>query len=150
VDRGFGGEDGGVVRSPLMTNRPSARSFLDLDVYKLLYDTALKIVREVIPQLPKSEKFDLADQMNRACKAPPALISEGYAKKHQKRAFGKYLEDAIGECNEMITHLSFAKDLGYIDSKLCDELIKTYDIGGKQLYNLAKSWSKQPIRIPKT
>jgi hypothetical protein len=42
----------------------------------------------------------------------------------------------------MITHLSFAKDLGYVDPKLCGELIKTYDIAGKQLYNLARSWSK--------
>lgn len=125
-----------------MSNQSPARSFLDLDVYELLYDAALRVVREVVPQLPKHEKFDLADQMSRACKSPPALIAEGYAKKHHKRAFGKYLKDAIGECNEMITHLSFAKDLGYADSELCDELIEVYDIGGKQLYNLAKSWSK--------
>lgn len=143
MSRGSGSEGGGVVLSSSMTSRPPARSFLDLDVYKLLYKASLKVIKEVIPQLPKSEKFDLGGQMNRACKAPPALIAEGYAKKHQKRAFGKYIDDAIGECNEMITHLSFARDLGYVDTRLCDELIKAYDIAGKQLYSLGKSWAAQ-------
>lgn len=80
---------------------------------------------------------------SRRDKAPPTLIAEGYSKRHQKRAFKKYLDDAMGECNEMIVHLSFAKDLGYVDAKLCDELIDIYDKGGKQLYNLGKSWMKQ-------
>ena len=42
----------------------------------------------------------------------------------------------------MIVHLSFVRDLKYVDVDLCDELIDVYDKGGKQLYNLGKSWTK--------
>jgi len=122
-----------------------ARSFLDLDVYQNLYKAMIMVLTKIIPKLPKEEKFDLANQMRRACKAPPALIAEGYAKKNHKKEWQKYLDDAIGECNEMIVHLSCAKDVysNYVDAGLCQELIKAYDIAGKQLYRLAESWRER-------
>lgn len=74
--------------------------------------------------------------------APCAIIAEGYAKKNQKLGWKKYLNDAIGECNEMITHLTYVRDLypDRIDVGLCDKLIETYDVSGKQLYRLAQNW----------
>ena len=123
-----------------------ARSFLDLEVYKNLYKAMTPVIKKIVPKLPQEEKYDLADQMRRACKKPPALIAEGYAKKNHKKEWKKYLDDAIGECNEMIVHLSCAVDIypEYIDSALCKELIKVYDIAGKQLYRLAESWQERP------
>ncbi len=80
--------------------------------------------------------------MRRTSIAPLGIIAEGYAKKHQKKAWKKYLEGALGECNEMITHLSFTKDIysDRIDTKLCDSLIEIYDISGKQIFRLGESW----------
>ena len=78
--------------------------------------------------------------MRRACKAPPALIAEGYAKKHHRKSWKKYLDGALGECNEMIVHLSFCLDLGHPEEALCHELSDLYDKTGKQLYNLGKKW----------
>lgn len=123
----------------------SAYSFLDLEVYKTTYQAAIIVNTKIIPSLPEEEKFDLKSQMGRASKAIPALIAEGYAKKHHKNDWKKYLDDAIGECNEMITHLSFAKDLypDKVNVKLCEELIESYNIAGKQLYSLGKSWSNK-------
>jgi len=88
------------------------------------------------------EKYDLAGQMRRACKAPPALIAEGFAKRYQKRNWQKYIEDTVGECNEMINHLSVCIDVysNYVDKKLCAEIIDIYDKSCGQLYNLKKSW----------
>lgn len=121
------------------------RSFLDLNVYQNLYQAMVTIITKVVPKLPSEEKFDLGSQMRRACKAPPALIAEGYAQKHHRKEWQKYLNDAIGECNEMIVHLSCAKDVypKYVEAQLCQELIKTYDISGKQLYRLAESWRER-------
>ncbi len=121
---------------------PAARSFLDLDVYQGAYKAALVVNKDIIPKPPFEEKYNLKDQMHRASMAIPALIAEGYAKKHHRKNWQKYLDDAIGECNEMIVHLSFTKDLhsDKVESKLCDELIQTYDVLGKQLYRLGKSW----------
>lgn len=118
------------------------RSFKDLDVYNNLYQTSLIVLKEIVPKLPEEEKYNLKDQIKRCCMSPCALISEGYAKKNQKLAWKKYLQDAIGECNEMITHLSYVKDLysNCIDPNLCQKLIEAYDIAGKQLYRLAESW----------
>ena len=119
-------------------------SFKDLIVYERTYNASIEVMNKIVSKLPVSEKYDLADQLRRACKAIPRLIAEGYGKRHQKSGFQKYLDDALGECNEMIVSLSHAKDLyfKYIDSKLCKELIESYDIAGKQIYRLSESWTK--------
>lgn len=121
------------------------RSFLDLDVYKLLYKACLLVHKEILPKLPEQEKFSLRDQMNRATKSPLALLAEGYARKNHIRDWQKYLDQAIGECNEMIVHLSLSRDLygSKFKPKVCDQLIEMYDIGGKQLFMLGKSWTKR-------
>lgn len=122
------------------------RSFLDLIVCQNLYKAMITVLIKIVPKLPKEEKFDLGAQMRRACKAPPALIAEGYAQKHHRKEWQKYLNDAIGECNEMIVHLSCTKDVysDHVDAHLCQELIEVYDISGKQLYRLAESWRERP------
>lgn len=126
-------------------NKP-AISFLDLHVYQRSYQAALVVHRKIIPALPNEEKYNLGDQMGRASKAIPALIAEGYAKKHQNKNWQKYLNDALSEANEMIVHLSFTKDLysQNIDSEFCETLIGEYNIIGKQLFNLKRKWGPHP------
>ena len=80
-------------------------SFKDLIVYQATYDAMLKVMKNLIPFLPESEKYDLKNQISRSCKAIPRLIAEGYAKRHQKAGFQKYLDDAMGECNETIVSI---------------------------------------------
>ena len=60
------------------------------------------VIFQIIPKLPRSEAFDLADQMRRASKAVPTLIAEGYAKKYQQRGYAKYLIDATAEATSLI------------------------------------------------
>lgn len=97
---------------------------------------------KIIPNLPQNEKFDLTDQLSRSCKAIPRLIAEGYAKRHQKAGFQKYLDDALAECNETQVSLEQVKDIyGHlIDKKLCAELIEIYDKSSRQIYTLSKTW----------
>jgi len=123
-------------------SKKTIKSFQDLDVYQRLYQTMLIVLREVVPKLPSEEKFDLKDQIRRCCKASPALLAEGFAKRYQLRSWKKYLEDATGECNEMIHHLSICRDVysDYIDIRLCQKLIDQYDIVCKQLSSLRKCW----------
>ena len=125
-------------------------SFEDLDVYQRAYASCLRVMKEVVPNLPVSEKFDLKDQMARACKSIPRLISEGFAKKYQKAGFQRYLTDGIGESNEMIVCLSHTRDLyaDYVPVQTCKELIDEYRIICKQLFNLQRAWSR--FTAPKT
>jgi len=104
----------------------------------------LLVMTRIVSKLPSSEKYDLGSQLSRSCKSIPRLIAEGYAKKHQKAGFQKYLDDAMGECNEMIVSLQQAKDIYKIDIQ---ELIDIYDKSGRQLYNLSTAWGKFKTRL---
>jgi four helix bundle protein len=123
-----------------MQNKP-IKSFRDLEVYQNTYKAVLVVAKEILPKLPESEKYDLKDQLSRSTKAVPRLIAEGYAKRHQKFGFQKYLDDAMAECNETVVGLEMCRDMYNIDGKLCNELVDIYDKSGRQLYLLAKSWS---------
>ena len=99
-------------------------------------------MNKIIIKLPLSEKYDLKDQLSRSCKAIPRLIAEGYAKRHQKFGFQKYLDDALAESNETIVSLEQSKDIygTYIDKNLCNWLVSNYDILSKQIFTLRKTW----------
>lgn len=124
-----------------MVNQP-IKSYKDLIVYQSLYQAMVKVLTKIIPRLPREEKYDLVDQMRRACKSAPAQLAEGYAKKNYPRSWKKYIDDAIGESNEMIHHLNVCVDVyaKFVPKELCEELINIYNIIGKQLYNLGKNW----------
>jgi len=126
----------------IMTKSKKIVSFRDLEVYQNTYKASIILMKEIIPQLPRSEQYDLTNQLARSCKAIPRLIAEGYAKKHQKAGFQKYLDDAMAECNETIVGLEHVKDIYGIKTSLCNELIQIYDQSGRQLYKLALAWDK--------
>jgi len=130
------------------------KSFKDLDVFQNAYQSALSVMLDIIPHLPVSEKYSLVDQLRRSSKAIPALIAEGFAKKHLPKAFQKYLVDAMGECNEVVVHLSYCRDLYQknLSRDLCSQLITQYDIIGKQLYRLNIAWQsfRAQARISET
>jgi four helix bundle protein len=129
----------------------SITSFRDLQVYQNSYSACIEVMTKIISSLPESEKFDLKKQLNSSVKAIPRLIAEGYAKRHQKYGFQKYLDDAMGECNETIVGMEMCRDIfgNHIDKKLCQELVNIYDVCGRQLYRLREAWSKFPKEMKK-
>ena len=126
-----------------MERKKPIKSFRDLEVYQNTYRAAIQVMQEIVPKLPPREKFDLVDQLCRSSKAVPRLITEGYAKRHQRMGFQKYLDDAMGECNETIVSLEQSRDLygKNLDESLCNQLIDIYDKSGRQLYNLSTAWT---------
>ena len=126
------------------------KSFKDLDVYNNSYKACILVMKEIIPRLPVSERFDLKDQLSRSCKAIPRLIAEGYAKKHQKAGFQKYLDDAMAECNETLVGLEQCKDIYNINTDLSQELINLYDKTARQIFNLALAWDNFKLRSRRT
>jgi len=118
------------------------REFRDLVVYKRLYQLMILVMQEITPRLPVEERYDLRSQMNRACKAPPALLAEGFAKRYQPLAWKKYINDSIGESYEMINHLSVCIDVyaKYVNREMCLDAIEKYTIACKQLYRLREGW----------
>jgi four helix bundle protein len=115
-----------------------------LDVYQSTYKAMLEVFKNILVRLPKEEERDLKDQLRRSAKAIPRLIAEGHSKRHQKKGFQKYLDDAMAESNETIVSLNQVRDLysHYVDTNLCNQLIDTYDKASRQLYNLSIAWTK--------
>jgi len=120
------------------------KSYKDLEIYQRAYNACLIVMKDIVPKLPYSEKYDLKDQLSRSSKAIPRLIAEGYAKKHQKAGFQKYLDDAMAESNETGVSVCQSRDIypNHVDITICEQLITEYDIIGKQLYRLREAWSK--------
>jgi len=58
------------------------RSFRELEVYQNTYAASIEVISKIVPNLPKYEQNDLADQMRRSVKAIPRLVAESYSKKH--------------------------------------------------------------------
>ncbi len=116
-------------------------SFRDLEVYQSSVVACRIIFQEILPKLPREERFDLSDQLRRSTKAVPRLIAEGYAKKHQQRGFQKYIDDAMAECNETMVGLDQCRDLFHLPAVMCDQLIDNYDKCARQLFKLALAWS---------
>lgn len=118
------------------------KSYRDLIIYQNSYKAMAIVLKEIIPRLPREEKYDLVDQMRRCAKAIPALIAEGFAKRYQKKYWDKYLVDATGEINEMQHHPDVCMDIyeNYVDKERCNEAKEIYTITSKQTYKLRKSW----------
>ena len=100
-------------------------------------------MKQVVPKLPDAERFDLKDQLSRSSKSIPRLIAEGFAKKHQRAGFQKYLDDAMAESNETQVSICQCRDIysGFVSDNICGALISEYDIISKQLYRLREAWS---------
>lgn len=125
----------------IMATEKPIKSFRDLVVYQETYNLSIRVAKEVLPKLPAREKYDLIDQLSRSSKAIPRLIAEGYAKRHQKAGFQKYLDDAMAECNETIVSLEQCRDIFGLNKELIDELVLGYDKSGRQIYRLGEAWT---------
>lgn len=99
-------------------------------------------IDDSVKTFPSHEKFLLVDQTLRASRAIPALIAEGYAKRESVKEFKKFLKDAIGEDNEMINHISFAKAKRYLKNATANKLIDSYQVLGRKLSKLRTNWQK--------
>lgn len=115
------------------------KSFKDLEVYQESYELAI-IVNKLCIKLPVYERNDLGSQLRRASKSPPANLAEGWAKRRFEKEFKKYIDNALGSCNEMESHLSMARDLNYLEKELCNSLIDRYIYLGGKLVNLRNNW----------
>ncbi len=73
-----------------------AKSFRDLDVYKLSRELAKEIF-ELSKSFPKEEIYSLTDQVRRSSRSIGAQILEAWAKRRYERHFTSKLTDADGE-----------------------------------------------------
>ena len=92
-------------------DRPAARSFRDLQVWRKAHELVLAVYR-FTESFPEREKYGLAHQMRRAAVSIPANIAEGFGKRSQAEK-ARFLNIAEGSVEECHYYLILANDLGY-------------------------------------
>jgi four helix bundle protein len=89
---------------------------------------------------PGFEQFELARQLRRAARSIPANIVEGWAKRNSTAEFKRYLQVAIGSCDEVKLWLEMSKDEGYASEEVIGKLADRYNRVGAMLASLWKRW----------
>ena len=110
-----------------------------LEVYRRAVDLSLT-VHKISLDFPKHELHELGSQVRRASKAIAANIDEGYGRKHYEKDFKKFLISALASADETKVHLNYAYKLGYVSTKVFENLKDQYQILGRQLSTFIKAF----------
>lgn len=117
----------------------AVRTYHDLEVYRESYAAALAVSR-LTKTFPRLEQVELARQLRKAARSIPANIVEGWAKRASTAEFKRYLQVAIGSCDEVRMWLDLSKDEGYVAEPDCLELKNRFNRIGAMLQGLWKQW----------
>ncbi len=112
----------------------AAKSYRDLDIYKLSFDLFIKSHKFSF-QLPKHELFELGSQLRRSSDSVNSNIVEGYGRKRYKNDFIKFLTYAHAINDETISHLEKLKILYTQFDAFISELLDEYHLLGGKIYN---------------
>lgn len=92
------------------------RSFEDLECWKACRDLRIFVAKEVVPKLPKDERYRMGDQLLRAARSTTANVAEGYGRFHYLDN-AKFCSNARGSCWEVLDHLITASDEQFISDE---------------------------------
>lgn len=110
----------------------------DLNVYNEANRLLLKLY-QLFKEVPKSE-LDLEWQIKRAAKSISANIAEGFGKRHFGKEFRRYLLNALGSSDEVISHLRTLTLIKPNLSVKINSLLDEYKILSKRINSLHKYW----------
>lgn len=114
------------------------KSHRDLDVYKLAFDSAMRIF-ELSKTFPKEEVYSLTNQIRRSSRSICANLAEAWRKRRYEAAFVLKLSDSEAEAAETQAWIEFSVRCKYLDTQLGRELYRSYDqILGKLVSMIAK------------
>lgn len=114
------------------------RTYRDLDVFRESYAAALD--SRLTKAFSGFEQFELARPLRRAARSIPANIVEGWAKRNSPAEFKRYLQVAIGSCDEVKLWLEMSKDEGYVSNETIKVLMDRFNRIGAMLASLWKNW----------
>ena len=99
------------------------KTYKDLNVFRESYRLSLKVSRTT-RKFPGPEQFELARQLRRAARSIPSNIVEGWAKRASAAEFKRYLQVAIGSCDECKLWTEMSRDEGFLSAEECAKLGK--------------------------
>ena len=96
----------------------------------------VKKIYELTKEMPKSERYNLTDQLRRAAVSIPSNIAEGCSRDSSKE-FSKYIQIALGSAFEVETQLLIVKDIDFAEIE--DSLFENLNRLQKRLNALNKA-----------
>ena len=112
----------------------SVVGYRDLKVWQASMDL-VESVYEATGKFPPSERYVLANQIQRSVVSIPSNLAEGHARS-SRRDYRRYVAIGRGSLAELETQLMIASRLRYIDSVALDKLLDRSEAIGKMLRGL--------------
>jgi len=112
----------------------------------IAWQKAMDLVSEiygVTRAFPKDELYGLVSQLRRAAVSVPSNLAEGYSR-NSRNEFHHFVGQARGSLAEIETQVEIARNLGYLSSKCCAELLARVDEVGRLVTGLRK-WSANAV-----
>ena len=97
------------------------QKFETLKVWQKAHAFMLDVHKQLVPLLPKEERFDLTDQIRRSSKSVAANIAEGNGRFYYMDNV-RFCYNARGSLDESMSHLKAALDLGYCPEEIYNKL----------------------------
>ena len=98
------------------------KDFKKLLIWQLGMEIVDKVY-DVVPMLPKEERYGLRSQMTRSAISIPSNIAEGSAKRSTKE-YIRYSEIALGSTFELETQTLAVQKRKWVDEKLISEMLE--------------------------
>lgn len=114
----------------------SARNFRDYPVWQDAVDFATHVYK-ITGDMPWFEEKGLCNQLQRAAVSISSNIAEGPTRPSDSD-FAHFLDMALGSASEVETQLLIAKNIGYIEEKLYNELKENVSHIERQLGGLIR------------
>lgn len=107
------------------------RNVKEYEVFKRAHKLALEIYK-ITKDFPKEELYGLVSQVRRSSYSIPMNLVEGGTRQGEKE-FSRFINIALGSCEEMRYQLLLSKDLEYIKPEKYEELENEAEVIKKML-----------------
>jgi len=114
------------------------RDYRKYEVWQKAHTLTLFVYKNIMPDFPKSEQFELSSQLKRAVYSVPLKIVEGCGRSTD-RDFVHFLDIALGSIHEVAYCTLLAFDLGYIEKEKYEQVTEMIHEITAKLINLIKS-----------
>ena len=112
------------------------RDFRKLTVWKKSHEIAIAAY-QLTTTFPAEEIYGLTNQIRRAATSVAANIAEGCGREGKKE-FVHFLHIALGSASELQYHLLLSRDLGFLETPQCEDLLAKLDEVKKMVVSFVK------------
>ena len=105
------------------------RPYATLDAWRRAHALSLRLTA-LCNTFPRYEQFELGSQLRRAARSVPANLAEGRGA-YGPGLYHRHVQIALGSLAEVDYYLLCARDEGYLNADLCEELaMEAWNIRG--------------------